>query len=260
MWLIAKTKKIILFLVMLTQRQSFLRLAIVSLALHSSGCAMFSGATAAFTSDAKDAAAPQSISMKMQAEACRRTAIQLAAHEKDDHAIAQLERARELDPQIKDATHQLAVLYDRQGRMDSAEREYLQAAKESKNDADVLNDYGYFLYCRGDLSRAEEMLQSALRQKNDHPKAQVNLALVMAAQGHMDQSFAMFEKAVGPAAAHHNVGMLLIRSGQREEGLVHLEQAAHDDPSLQTEEILSQLEELKPKNTYVSGISDLNAR
>ena len=134
--------------------------------------------------------------------------------------------------------------------MDAADREYQQALKESRHDADVLNDYGYFLYTRDDLARAEELLQLALCQMHDHPKAQVNLGLVRASQGRMEESFATFEKAVGPAAAHHNIGMLLIRKGQRVEGLEHLEQAAQKDPSLQSEKILARLEDLEPKNSY----------
>ena len=227
---------------MLNQPRFLVRLAIVTATLQCSGCAMFHSAASAVTTDASNAAEPQSIDTRTQAEACRRTAIQLAAHEKDDHAIAQLERARELDPQIKGVAHLLAVLYDRQGRMDAADREYQQAMRESKHDADVLNDYGYFLYCRGDLARAEQMLQLALRQEKDHSKAQLNLGLILASEGRMDESYRMFEKAVGPAAAHHNVGMLLIRNGQREQGLEHLQQAAQADPSLHSESILTQLQ------------------
>jgi hypothetical protein len=66
--------------------------------LQSSGCAVLHPAALAVKADASNATAPQSIDTKTQAEACRRTAIELAAHEKEDHAIAQLERWRELDP------------------------------------------------------------------------------------------------------------------------------------------------------------------
>ena len=86
------------------------------------------------------------------------------------------------------------------------------------------------------------MLQLALRQEKDHSKAQLNLGLILASEGRMDESYRMFEKAVGPAAAHHNVGMLLIRNGQREQGLEHLQQAAQADPSLHSESILTQLQ------------------
>lgn len=226
---------------LLNPKQTFVRLAIVTVVLHSSGCAVFSSSESTVVSDAGYVSASQAIDAKTQAEACRRTAVQLAAHEKDDHAIAQLERARDLDPRIKGVAHLLAVLYDRQGRMDAAEREYQRAIQESKSDADVLNDYGYFLYSRGNLALAEETLRLALRRKNDHPKAQLNLGLVLAGQGRMDESFTTFEKAVGPAAAYHNVGLLMIRNGQREEGLAYLALAAQEDPSLQSDGILTQL-------------------
>ena len=168
--------------------------------------------------------------------------MQLAAHERDEHAIAQLERARELDPNLKAIAHPLAVLYDRQGRIDAAEREYLAALKETKNNPDVLNDYGYYLYCRDELARAEEAMRDCLRQNEKNQTAHLNLGMVLAKQGLNDESFAEFEKAVGPSAAHHNLGLLLIRNGQREQGLEHLQQAAKTDPSLQSETILTQLQ------------------
>jgi len=167
--------------------------------------------------------------------------MQFAAHEKDEHAIAQLERARELDPGIKGVAHLLAVLYDRQGRIDAAEREYLQALKETKNSPDVLNDYGYYLYCREELTRAEEVLRDCLQQDRTHKTAMLNLGMVLAKQGKNEESFAAFEKVVGPAAAHHNLGMLELRAGSRQEGLRHLQQAANRDPSLPSATIIASL-------------------
>jgi Flp pilus assembly protein TadD len=114
------------------------------------------------------------IDSRTQAEAYRRTGMQLAAHERDEHAIAQLERARELNPDMKAIAHPLGMVLARQSRDEGA--------------------------------------------------------------------FAEFEKAVGPAAAHHNLGLLLIRHGQREQGLEHLQQAAQTDPSLHSASILTQLQ------------------
>lgn len=220
------------------------------LAIQSVGCALIPGSSSLVESPGKNAADPRD--QKLQAEACRRTALQLAAHEKDEHAIAQLERARELHPQIQGVSHSLAVLYDRQGKMDAAEREYRLALQESKNDADVLNDYGYFLYSRGDFKDAEDMLRAALKQKPDHTRAQVNLAMTLARLDRFDESFALFESAVGRAAAHHNIGMLMIRDGDESKGLVHLRKAAAADPSLPSQNILATLQPPR-KDRLMSG-------
>jgi len=185
--------------------------------------------------------------------------MQLAAHEKDEHAIAQLERARELDPGIKGVAHLLAVLYDRQGRIDAAEREYLLALKETKNSPDVLNDYGYFLYCRDELTRAEKALRDCLKQDRTHKTAILNLGMVLAKQGKNEASFAAFEKVVGPAAAHHNLGMLQLRAGSREEGLRHLEQAADRDPSLPSATIIASLYS-QPETESLPALAENHSR
>lgn len=193
----------------------------------------------------------RAIDSQLQAEACRRTAVELAAHERDDHAIAQFERAREIDAGIHGIAHPLAVLYDRQGRMDAAEREYKKALVNAPKDANLLNDYGYFLYSRGDLAQAEPMLRHAIQLRPEHPKAALNLGMVLLGSGRFDEAFTQFETAVGPAAAHHNIGMGLMRQGRREEAIVHFRQAIKRDPSLtQTNAVLAQLESTQPSTNH----------
>lgn len=183
----------------------------------------------------------EAIDQRMQAEACRLTAMELAAHEKDEHAIAQFEQARKLDPNLKGIAHPLAVLYDRQQRLDAAQREYERATTESPRNADVHNDFGYFLYSRGDYANARKQLEQALSLNSEHSKAQINLAMVLAAEGEYEEAFDYFEQALGPAAAHHNVGVLQFRAGNREEALAHLQKSAATDPSLGSAEMLTTL-------------------
>lgn len=122
---------------------------------------------------------------RMQAEACRATGEQLAAAERDEQAIAQMLRARQLNPGIRGTAHPLAVLYDRQRMLDAAEREYQQALRELPRSADVRNDYGYFLYSRGDYLRGEAELRAALKLRPDHPQARLNLCWPLPVRGVM---------------------------------------------------------------------------
>ncbi len=230
-----------------------IQLIIGAIMMSASGCALFPAAVSTLPGHSLSAKAAGEIDAQTQAEACRRTGMQLAAHERDEHAIAQLERARELDPNLKAIAHPLAVLYDRQGRIDAAEREYLAALKETKNSPDVLNDYGYYLYSRNELARAEEALRDCLQQNEKHQTARLNLGMVLAKQGRDDESFAEFEKAVGPAAAHHNLGLLQIRGGRQSEGLSHLQQAAERDPSLGSAKVLASLSESSSLNSIASA-------
>ncbi|MFV0444256.1 MAG: tetratricopeptide repeat protein [Planctomycetaceae bacterium] len=177
---------------------------------------------------------------RSRAVASLQLAEQFAAKGNDGLAIEQYLRVREYQPGRDGIAHPLAVLYDRQGRVDSAEREYRLALDEAPKDADLLNDYGYFLYSQGDLSGAEELYHRALKQNPQHRSAQVNLALAAAEQQRYEEAFILFERAVGPAAAHHNVGVVLARHGKLKEAEQHLLAAAKRDPSLElTQDVLA---------------------
>lgn len=183
------------------------------------------------------------------AEACRRTGLELAQHDRDDHAIEQLEKAREISPRIKGVSHPLAVLYDRQGRFDAAEREYQRALEESPRNADLLNDYGYFLYSRSDLDLAEQHLRAAIKSSPEHQKALLNLGLILGRQQKFDEALAVFEKAVGPAAARHNLGLLHTQQGNSAEARQWFAEAARLDPSLtQSREVLAWMESAPEKS------------
>jgi len=160
----------------------------------------------------------------------------------DREAVEQYLAARKLDPQLRGVAHPLAVLFDRAGQGDAAEREYRTALVERPGDADVLCDYGYFLHGRRRFEAAETTLRSALNRQPDHQQATVNLALVVGTQGNYEESRRLFERAIGPAAALHNVGMLKLQAGDREAGLADLRTAAGLDPSLtETREVMASL-------------------
>ena len=150
----------------------------------------------------------------------------------DEEAIAQYLTARRLDSKVKGVAHPLAVLYDRAGKMDAAEREYAIAMAEQGDNADLLCDYGYFLYSRGKHEEAETHLRAALKKQPKHQQAKVNLALVVGARGHYDESQQLFTEAIGPAAALHNIGMLKLRSGNQSGAIADLQAASSQDPSL----------------------------
>ncbi len=150
----------------------------------------------------------------------------------DDEAIAQYLVARHLDPKVKGVAHPLAVLYDRAGKMDAAEREYRIAIVEQGDNADLLSDYGYFLHSRGKQDEAESTLRSALKKQPKHHQATVNLALVVGARGNYDEAQKLFTEAIGPAAALHNIGMLKLRAGDQAGAMENLRGASSQDPSL----------------------------
>jgi len=183
-----------------------------------------------------------STSQKLELAIAMETADLARKRGMDEEAIAQYLVARQIDPQVKGIAHPLAVLYDRAGKMDAAQREYQAAITELGNSADLLCDYGYFLYSRGKHDEAESNLRSALKKDPQHHQAKVNLGLVVGSRGNYDEAQRLFTEAIGPAAAAHNVGMLKLRAGDSTSAVEHLRVASSQDPSLsQSREVLAKL-------------------
>jgi len=150
----------------------------------------------------------------------------------DNDAISAYLKVRKLDPAAVGVAHRLAVLYDRSGMTDAASREYQAALKESPQNSDVHCDYGYFLYSTGHNAEAEAALKESLRLSPEHRQATINLALVIGNQGRYEESLQLFTKAIGPAAAMHNVGMLKLRAGETTAAKQMLAEASRRDPSI----------------------------
>lgn len=199
-----------------------------------SGCSMLRQAIPITSAvGTPDAIRQVELSSEQQANVCLQTALQLAASEKDEHAIAQFRKARTLDPELTGIAHPLAVLYDRQGQFSFAEREYLRAMKEGRPSADLLNDFGYFRYSQGALEAATGLLTQAKAMAPDHAQATVNLAMVHAARGDTEAAVELFSQSVGSAAAHQNMGLLLLQQGKKKDALAHFEKASRLDPSME---------------------------
>jgi len=166
------------------------------------------------------------------AAACFRAAEALAAKHHDREAIRLFEKCRKLDPDTEGVAHRLAVLYDRNGQSARALQEYQQALDEKPESAQLHNDLGYYYYQRGDLPTAERHLQQAVRLDSELEQAWINLGLTRAQLGRWEESYRAFEKGVGPAAAHSNVGILLAKAGHPNEARQHLEQSLALDATL----------------------------
>lgn len=120
-----------------------------------------------------------------------------------------------------------------------AEQEYRRAINEGQPSASLLNDFGDFCYVQGRLEDAGDHLKRAIQLDPEHGRAPINLALVQAAEGDFESAYQLFRTSVGPAAAHQNIGLLMLRNGKEQQAVAHLEQARTIDPSLHAAEILA---------------------
>lgn len=168
---------------------------------------------------------------KQAAAACLATADDLAQAGHEREAIIQYEKARAHDPKL-DLSHKLAVLYDRQGEDARALAEYRRALEKSPQNTDLLNDFGYFHYTRGNCSEAEKLLRQATQHEPCHPRAWINLGMALGTQGQFDASFAAFAKVVTPAEARANVAVLQARYGRADEARQSLMLALDENPQL----------------------------
>jgi Tfp pilus assembly protein PilF len=209
------------------------RIACLLVLVGCSGCAsapLFSSLSAARTTgaDGPRATTPDSsntLPPKQAAEACLATAKELQAHGHAPEAILLYERARQLNPQERQVSRFLAVLYDQQGNDPRALSEYRKALEIAPHDADLLNDFGYYFYRRRDWRQAEEQFRKAIAQSPEHERAWVNLGLALGEQERFQESFEAFSKVLGPAAAHSNVGVILAAHQRQSEAETAFKQA-----------------------------------
>jgi len=167
----------------------------------------------------------------------------MEAHGKDAAAIEQYERARSFRADEPGIAVRLAVLYDRATNYDRAATEYEIALKEDPTNADLWNDFAYFQYQRAEFVDAEISVRRALVLNPDHKRAWVTRGLIEAEQQRYDDAFASLTKAISPAAAHNDLGIILARQGRTNLARKEFAEARRLDPTLkQPPAILKQLE------------------
>lgn len=129
-------------------------------------------------------------------------------------AMNQYERARQLDPSLAGLSWRIAILASRLGDLAKADREFQAASDTYPDNADLLNDYGYFLLQSGRFDQAEQCLRQSLALDPQHAQAISNLGILLARQGRLQESFEIFSATVGPAAAHSDIGVILAQQGK----------------------------------------------
>ncbi|HMP03286.1 MAG TPA: tetratricopeptide repeat protein [Gemmatales bacterium] len=142
----------------------------------------------------------------------------------DAEAIQQYERARHLDPKAPVA-RKLARLYERQGQFQPALAEYRRAVDQAPHDADLANDLGYCFFQTQDYGTAQAWFQKARTLKPQHPRATVNLGMVLGLQERHAEALAVFGEVLSPADAQANLAFVYLKQGRRDEAEAAYRQA-----------------------------------
>ncbi len=124
------------------------------------------------------------------------------------------------------------------GRVDAAIAEISAALKVAPDYAEAHMTMGNALQHAGRTGEAVDQYNEALRLNPDYADAHTNLGAALVPLGRLDEALTQFQAAArlapDSAAAHHNLGLLFLRMGRRDEALAELKDAAraHPDASL----------------------------
>lgn len=90
----------------------------------------------------------------------------------------------------------LALTYERQGDLASAEKEYRAALQEYPYSATTLNNLGNLLYRTGRYDEASNYFQQAIRSEPDFADAYNNLGLIFEERGDLDNALRYYQQAL----------------------------------------------------------------
>jgi Tfp pilus assembly protein PilF len=190
----------------------------------------FAAMTAPVTSDQPVAAPdlPKQDDVKLQLHMAR----EFEKHGRDKEATLFYEKVRTLEPRATNISWKLGVLYARQEEFEKSLAEFKLAYDADPKNSDLQNDIGYTCYQCGRWKEAEDWFRKALETNPKNTRAQVNLGLAVGQQGRFQDAFNFFQTVIGEASAYHNIGMLYLAQGHRDEAKASFRQALTIDPNL----------------------------
>ncbi|MDA7874179.1 pilus assembly protein PilF [Rhodopirellula sp.] len=174
---------------------------------------------------------------------CVETAKTVAALGHAEEAIKLYEHAETLDSAAPSLHSQLAPLYASLGDYFAAIARYQLCTAQSPDDVELCNNFAWTLMEAGQFKQAIAEANRGLQINNHHTRLQATLAMIHYQQGDDAKALQGFERAHGPIAAHHNLSLLDIDSGNLESAKDHL-QIARQSPETngQAEVMLTALE------------------
>lgn len=126
-------------------------------------------------------------------------------------AIAQYERAIAAEPRCTSAYNRLGIVYQKLGRHADAENIFKQGAIADPTSAALLNNLGFCYLSQKRLKEAEQAFRDALVRSQDFQRARMNLAIVLAQSGRLQESLIEFSTVVPAETAHYNVAMICMQ-------------------------------------------------
>jgi serine/threonine-protein kinase len=151
-----------------------------------------------------------------------------------DSAVAEFERARQLDPTDDDTLNHLSLAYDQAGKLLQAEALLKDALKRSPGRWLNYDYLGYFYYHHAQYEQAEPLFRAATQLAPDHPLAFYNLGGVYLAMGKHAEAEAILTRAIAikpTAGAYANLGLARFYQKRFEDAAVMMQKAVELAPN-----------------------------
>jgi len=152
-----------------------------------------------------------------------------------DKAIAEFEKAIELDPNDAEAHRNLGTAYGEQGKWEESAAAYEQAIEINPTFGEAYGDVvGAYFYLER-IPEAIEAGEKAIELASDYATAYNNLGIVYGSQGQVDAAIALFEKSIqidpNYANAHYNLGFAYENLEQLDAAIAAYQEAIKADPN-----------------------------
>ena len=142
-------------------------------------------------------------------------------------AIAEHERAIELDPGIVQTRVNLVILYGRTGNFEKAYQHYLAALDTGGPQAELHYNFGVMAFQKKRYKEAQAAFEQALKLNPQYAAAHNNLGYLLQVQGRDEEAIRHYrfgiENDPNNRLAHFHLGRLLARQGRAQEAIAAFE-------------------------------------
>jgi tetratricopeptide (TPR) repeat protein len=143
-------------------------------------------------------------------------------------AVAEHERAVDLDPDIVQARINLVILYGRLGNFDKAHEHYQAALNTGAPHAELHYNFGVLAVDKGRIREAKAAFAEALKLNPQYAAAHNNLGFLLEAEGRRDEAEKSYRAAIDNQPnyrlARFHLGRLLAQKGRPREAIAEFQQ------------------------------------
>lgn len=200
------------------------------------------------TSAAPDVAKSKRQPLPSERSLCMQTAKTVASKGHAAEAIKLYEHVEQMDPTADPLDAELTSLYAEVGNHDAAIQRYKRIVERAPGDSDLSNNFAWTLMESGRYDQAIAEATRGLQNDSGNVRLKSTLAMIHYRKGDHTAALRHFSAALGESAAHHNLAVLEIDTGNIDSARAHLQQAMQSAPSnAQTETLLSALDSTASK-------------